>query len=227
MVGVRRFELMTSSTAGAQDKNEDASAVFHADGSTQGIDVNGENDLSPRIIAVDENGNIDWDPDLANQTTARTTTSSSAQGSAVWETRSSPPRARRPAPGRHSHGARRHGDSRARGLAHAHLRGVLLLRGHLRSRRHVLHHHADRHGVLGHHRDHGVSLASRLLSGLLALREGCRGHPGHRHPPREQRPAHRDHLRDCSLLWTRRVCAGPYLYKPFNKHEAIANYARL
>ena len=143
MVGVRRFELLTSSTAGTQDKNEDASAALYADGSTQGIDVNGENDLSPRIISVDENGNIGWNPDLANQTTARTTTSSSA------------------------------------------------------------------------------------LSGLLALREGCRGHPGHRHPPREQRPAHRDHLRDCSLLWTRRVCAGPYLYKPFNKHEAIANYARL
>lgn len=35
--------------------------------STQDIDVNGENDLSPRIIAVDENGNIDWNPDLANQ----------------------------------------------------------------------------------------------------------------------------------------------------------------
>ena len=35
--------------------------------STQDIDVNGENDLSPRIIAVDENGNIDWNPNLANQ----------------------------------------------------------------------------------------------------------------------------------------------------------------
>ncbi|MEE6148073.1 Firmicu-CTERM sorting domain-containing protein [Olsenella sp. YH-ols2223] len=92
-------------TAGTQDKNEDASAALHADGSTlymyaettmqahiaeqrqqgtaftqaitidltgkasstQDIDVNGENDLSPRIIAVDENGNIDWNPDLANQ----------------------------------------------------------------------------------------------------------------------------------------------------------------
>lgn len=94
MVGVRRFELLTSSTAGTQDKNEDASAALYADGPTQDIDVNGENDLSPRIIAVDENGNIDWNPDLANQTTARTTTSSSARGSAVWETRSSPPRAR-------------------------------------------------------------------------------------------------------------------------------------
>ncbi len=35
--------------------------------STQDIDVNGEDDLSPRIIAVDENGNIDWNPNLANQ----------------------------------------------------------------------------------------------------------------------------------------------------------------
>lgn len=35
--------------------------------STQDIDVNGENDLSPRIIAVDENGNIDWNPNLTNQ----------------------------------------------------------------------------------------------------------------------------------------------------------------
>lgn len=34
---------------------------------TQDIDVNGENDLSPRIIAVDENGNIDWNPDLTSQ----------------------------------------------------------------------------------------------------------------------------------------------------------------
>ncbi|MCI1998700.1 MAG: hypothetical protein LKJ49_08705 [Olsenella sp.] len=33
----------------------------------QDIDVNGEDDLSPRIIAVDENGNIDWNPDLTNQ----------------------------------------------------------------------------------------------------------------------------------------------------------------
>ena len=40
--------------------------------SMQDIDDNGENDLSPRIIAVDENGNIDWNPDLANQPDGKT-----------------------------------------------------------------------------------------------------------------------------------------------------------